>query len=134
LEFLPGSNLQKFSSLMGFLLHRFAHFVHALRLFKALHLFFLTHFPGPTVILCPTSIPDSRVTESNLKRKCAYLWFDSCWQIKDQAIYSTNSIFKLGYSGSKLVNWIIAEKISENDYWRKLKKKFEFVIFCKTRL
>ena len=53
--------LQKFSSLMGFLLHKFAHFVHALRLFKALRLFFLTNFPGPTVIPCPTSIPDSRV-------------------------------------------------------------------------
>ena len=46
---------------MGFLLHKFAHFVHALRLFKALRLFFLTNFPGPTVISCPTSIPDSRV-------------------------------------------------------------------------
>ena len=53
--------LQKFSSLMGFLLHKFAHFVHALCLFKALCLFFLTNFPGPTVIPCPTSIPDSRV-------------------------------------------------------------------------
>ena len=53
--------LQKFSSLMGFLLHKFAHFVHALRLFKALRLFFLTNFPGPTVIPCPTFIPDSRV-------------------------------------------------------------------------
>ena len=46
---------------MGFLLHKFPHFVHALRLFKALRLFFLTNFPGPTVIPCPTSIPDSRV-------------------------------------------------------------------------
>ena len=46
---------------MGFLLHRFAHFVHALRLFKALRLFFFTNYPGPTVIPCPTSIPDSRV-------------------------------------------------------------------------
>ena len=46
---------------MGFLLHKFAHFVHDLRLFKALRLFFLTNFPGPTVISCPTSIPDSRV-------------------------------------------------------------------------
>ena len=44
---------------MVFLLHKFAHFVHALRLFKALRLFFLTNFPGPTVI--PYSIPDSRV-------------------------------------------------------------------------
>ena len=51
--------LQKLSSLMGFLLHNFSHFVHALRLFKAL--FFLTNFPGPTVIPCPTSIPDYRV-------------------------------------------------------------------------
>ena len=56
--------LQKFSSSMGFLLHKFAHFDHALRLFKALRLFFLTHFPGPTVIPCPTSIPDSRVIEN----------------------------------------------------------------------
>ena len=55
--------LQKFSSLMGFLLHRFAHFVHTLHLFKALCLFFLTNFPGPTVIPCPTSIPDFRVEE-----------------------------------------------------------------------
>ena len=39
-------------------LHKFAYFVHALRLFKALHLFFLKNFPGPTVIPCPTSIPD----------------------------------------------------------------------------
>ena len=46
---------------MGFLLHRIVYFVHALRLFKALRLFFLTNFPGPTVIPCPTSIPDSRV-------------------------------------------------------------------------
>ena len=53
--------LQIFSSLMGFLQHKFAPFVHALRLFKALRLFFLTNFPGPTVIPCPTSIPDSRV-------------------------------------------------------------------------
>ena len=53
--------LQKFSSLMAFLLHKFAHFVHALRLFKALWLFFLKNFPGPTVIPCPTSILDSRV-------------------------------------------------------------------------
>ena len=59
--------LQKFSSLMGFLLHKFAHFVHALRLFKALRLFFLTNFPGPTVIPCPTSIPDSRVYISLFK-------------------------------------------------------------------
>ena len=57
--------LQKFSSLMGFLLHKFAHFVHALCLFKALRLFFLTNFPGPTVIPCPTSIPDSRVWVQN---------------------------------------------------------------------
>ena len=42
-------------------LHKFAYFVHALRLFKALHLFFLTDFPGPMVIPCSTSIPDSRV-------------------------------------------------------------------------
>ena len=46
---------------MVFLLHKFAHFVHALRLLKALRLFFLTNFPGPTIIPCPTSIPDSRV-------------------------------------------------------------------------
>ena len=46
---------------MGFLLHKFAHFAHDLHLFKALRLFFLTNFPGPTVIPCPTSIPDSRV-------------------------------------------------------------------------
>jgi hypothetical protein len=55
---------------MSFLLYKFAHFVHALRLFQALRLFFLTNFPGPTVIPCPTSIPDSRVpkhghTETN---------------------------------------------------------------------
>jgi hypothetical protein len=61
LEFLPVS--LKFSCLMGFLLHKFAHFVYALQLFKALRLFFLTNFPGPTVIPCPTSIPDSRVLE-----------------------------------------------------------------------
>ena len=48
--------LQKFSSLMGFLLHKFPHFVYALRLFKALRLFFLTNFPGPTVIPCPTYV------------------------------------------------------------------------------
>ena len=48
---------------MGFLLHKFALFVHALHLFKALRLFFLTNLPGPTVIPCPTSIPDSRVTK-----------------------------------------------------------------------
>ena len=46
---------------MVFLSHKFAHFVHALRLFKALRLFFLIKFPGPMVIPCPTSIPDSRV-------------------------------------------------------------------------
>ena len=51
---------------MGFLLHKFAHFVHALRLFKALRLFFLTNFPGPTVIPCPTSIPDSRVPKTSI--------------------------------------------------------------------
>ena len=33
----------------------------ALRLFKALRLFFLPNFPGPTFIPCPTSITDSRV-------------------------------------------------------------------------
>ena len=60
--------LKKFSSLMFFLLHKFAHFFHDLRLFKALRLFFLTNFPGPTVIPCPTSIPDSRVYRS-LKQK-----------------------------------------------------------------
>ena len=43
--------LQKFSSLMGFFLYKFAHFVHGLRIFKALRLFFLTNFPGPTLIL-----------------------------------------------------------------------------------
>ena len=33
--------------------------------FKALHLFFLPNFPGPTFIPCPTSIPKARVvTES----------------------------------------------------------------------
>ena len=53
---------------MGFLLHKFAHFVHALRLFKALRLFFLTNFPGPTVIPCPTSIPDSRVDSKKVIR------------------------------------------------------------------
>ena len=53
--------LQIFSSLMGFFWHKFGHFVHVLRLFKALRLFFLTNFPGPTVIPCPTSILDSRV-------------------------------------------------------------------------
>ena len=57
---------------MGFLLHKFAHFVHALCLFKALRLFFLTNFPGPTVIPCPTSIPDSRVTENPLKLTPTY--------------------------------------------------------------
>ena len=49
---------------MGFLLHKFADFVNALRLFKALRLFFLTNFPGPTVIPCPTYIPDSRVCKN----------------------------------------------------------------------
>ena len=34
---------------------------HALRLFKALCLFFLPNLPGPTLIPCPTSIKDSRV-------------------------------------------------------------------------
>ena len=48
---------------MGFLLHNFALLVNALRLFKALRLFFLTNFSGPTVIPCPTSIPDSRVRQ-----------------------------------------------------------------------
>ena len=47
--------LQIFPSLMGFSYRNFAHFVHALHLFKALRLFFLTNFPGPTSIL------DSRV-------------------------------------------------------------------------
>ena len=56
--------LQKFSSLMGFLLHKFAHFADALRLFKALRLFFLSNFPGPTFIPCPTSIPETRVNKS----------------------------------------------------------------------
>ena len=55
--------LQIFSSLMVFLLHNFAHFVHALRLFKAQCLLFLTNFPGPMLIPCPTFIPDSRVHE-----------------------------------------------------------------------
>ena len=36
--------------------HNFAHFVHALRWFKALRLFFLINFPGPTFIPCPTHI------------------------------------------------------------------------------
>ena len=35
-------------------------FIHALRLFRALRLLFLSIFPGPTVIPCPTSIPDTR--------------------------------------------------------------------------
>ena len=65
--------LQKFSSLMVFLLHKFAHFVHALRLFKALRLFFLTNFPGPTVIPCPTSIPDSRVSVFYMSAKIPLL-------------------------------------------------------------
>ena len=37
---------------------------HALRLFKALRLSFLTSFPEPTFIPCPTSIMDSRVKKS----------------------------------------------------------------------
>ena len=41
--------------------------MHALRLFKALRLFFLTNFPDPMVIPCPTSIPDSRVPSNYLK-------------------------------------------------------------------
>ena len=52
--------------------------MHALRLFKALRLLFLTSFPGPTVIPCPTSIPDSRVRrsrrdKSRVNRKSRYL-------------------------------------------------------------
>ena len=46
---------------MCFFQHNFAHFVHALRLFKALRVLFLPNFPGPMFIPCPTSIPDSRV-------------------------------------------------------------------------
>ena len=57
----PGINVGLYLLNFGFLLHKFAHFVHALCLFKALRLFFLTNFPDPTVIPCPTSIPDSRV-------------------------------------------------------------------------
>ena len=38
----------------GYLLHRTC-------VFKALRLFFLSNFPGPTLIRCPTSITDSRV-------------------------------------------------------------------------
>ena len=30
-------------------------------LFKAVRLFFLPNFPGPTFIPCPTSIPEARV-------------------------------------------------------------------------
>ena len=67
--------LQNFSSLMGFLLHKFAHFVHALRLFKVLRLFFLTNFPGPTIISCPTSIPDSRVISKRAYRSLFVLGF-----------------------------------------------------------
>ena len=37
------------------------HLFKALRLFKAICLFFLTNFPGPMFIPCPTSIMDSRV-------------------------------------------------------------------------
>ena len=54
-------DLSIYSSLMGFLQHKFSHFVHALRLLKALCLLFWTNFPGPMVIPCPTSIPESRV-------------------------------------------------------------------------
>ena len=52
--------LPKFSCLIIFL-HNFAHFAHALRLFKALCLLSLSNFPGPMFIPCPMSIPDSRV-------------------------------------------------------------------------
>ena len=59
MEFFPCStDIFKFDV---FLLHNFAHFVHALRLFKAQCLLFLTNFPGPMLIPCPTFIPDSRV-------------------------------------------------------------------------
>ena len=51
-----------------FIYHKFAYFrvffcqiFHALRLLKAIRLLFLSNFPGPTFILCPGSIPDSRV-------------------------------------------------------------------------
>ena len=66
-NFLHG--LQTFSSFIGFF--NLAPFVHALCLFKALHLFFLTTFPGPTFISCSTSIPDSRVDEK--KTQSAFL-------------------------------------------------------------
>ena len=52
-----------FSSLMNF--------VHALCLFKALRLFFLIKFPGPTFIPCPMSVPDSRV-RGGLPVNCGY--------------------------------------------------------------
>ena len=41
--------------------YSFFQIFHALRLFKALRLFFLPNLPGPTLIPCPTSITDSRV-------------------------------------------------------------------------
>ena len=42
-------------------IHYFCQIFQALRLFKALCLYFLSNFPGPTFIPCPTLIPDSRV-------------------------------------------------------------------------
>ena len=42
--------------------------------FKALRLFFLANFPGPTFIPCPTSIPDSRVVIQFTQHYMIY-WF-----------------------------------------------------------
>ena len=40
---------------------RRAIFIPDSKVFKALRLFFLPNFPGPTFIPCPTSIPEARV-------------------------------------------------------------------------
>ena len=38
-----------------------SYLLHRTCVFKALHLFFLPNFPGPTFIPCPTSIEEARV-------------------------------------------------------------------------
>ena len=40
--------------------------LHRTCVFKALHLFFLSNFPGPTLILCPTSATEARVFDFQL--------------------------------------------------------------------
>ena len=41
--------------------HLDGYLLHTICVFNALRLFFMTNFPGPAFIPCPTSIPDSDI-------------------------------------------------------------------------